>query len=107
MIRDLIKGETTSFESNIKRKKEVEPPRAQAPSFRLADSTRELRTKTSTYQEERMKNIARNQENLRDIFEGKASPATSSKAVSDIEQKKEMEPPRFGSLKLDMKYNSN
>ena len=59
------------------------------------------------YQEKRMKNIARNQEIVRDIFEGKASPATSSKAVSDIKRKKEVEPPRFGSLELDMKYSSN
>ena len=44
---------------------------------------------------------------VRDIFEGKASPATSSKAVSDIKRKKEVEPPRFGSLELDMKYSSN
>ena len=45
----------------MKRKNEAEPPQAQAPSFRLADPTRELRN-PSPYEEKRMQNIARNQD---------------------------------------------
>ena len=82
----------TSYKVNSKRKKEAEkPPQAQAPSFRLADPTRELRN-PSPYEEKRMQNIARNQKMFRDIFEGKGSPATSFKA--NIKRKKEVESPQ-------------
>ena len=94
ILRDIFEGKgspATSFKANIKRKNEAEPPQAQAPSFRLADPTRELRN-PSPYEEKRMQNIARNQEILRDIFEGKGSPATSFKA--DIKRKKEVESPQ-------------
>ena len=94
MFRDIFESDAssaTSFKANIKRKKEAEPPQAQAPSFRLADPTRELR-KPSPYEEERRQNIARNQEMLRDIFESNASPATSFKA--NIKRQKEAEPPQ-------------
>ena len=55
MLRDIFESNAspaTSFKANIKRKKEAEPPQAQAPSFRLAAQTRELR-KQSPYEEER------------------------------------------------------
>ena len=60
---------------NLKRKKKAGPPQAQALSVQLVDLTRELR-KPSPYEEERMENIARNQEMVRKLFESKTSPAT-------------------------------
>ena len=47
MFRDIFESNAspaTSFKANIKRKNEAEPQQAQAPSFRLADPTRELRS---------------------------------------------------------------
>ena len=80
MVRKFFEGKVSpATKVNMKRKKKACPPQAHALSVsaELADPTRELR-KLSPYEEERMQNIARNQENLmvRKLFEGKASPAT-------------------------------
>ena len=100
MVRKLFEGKASPVTKvNMKRKKKACPPQAQvlSVSVELADPTRELR-KLSPYEEERMQNIARNQEMVRKLFEGKASPATKV----NMKRKKKACPPQARTLSVQL-----
>jgi hypothetical protein len=100
MVRKLFEGKASpATKANMKRKKKVCPPEAQvlSVSVELADPTREVR-KLSPYEEERMQNIARNQEMVRKLFVGKASPATKV----NIKRKKKACSPQAQALSVHL-----
>ena len=98
MDRKLFEGKASpATKVNLKRKKKACPPQAQALSVHLADLTRELR-KPSPFEEERMENIARNQEMVCKLIEGKASPATKV----NMKRKKKACPPQARMLSVHL-----
>ena len=98
MVRKLFEGKASpATKVNLKRKKKACPPQAQALSVQLADLKRELR-KPSPFEEERMENIARNQEMVRKLIEGKASPATKV----NMKRKKKACPPQAQALSVQL-----